>query len=139
MQQRIYNFLICSGLPKIIRGQKHGPEVGAHHSQNKFTSKKTQKLQSTYLGARSAFWISSLFKILLRSVFVILCIGSLKARSTNNLNQQKTPHLMDKFHFEPTQNFSKYHRVQKHGPWSGSSSLRYMCEHILLYRCTPLN
>merc|ERR1712235_47442 len=30
-----------------------------------------------FCGARSAFWISSLFRILLRSVLVILCMGRL--------------------------------------------------------------
>lgn len=31
----------------------------------------------------------------------------------------------DKFYVAQTQNFVKYHIVQKHGPWSGSSSLLY--------------
>lgn len=58
-----------------IRTQKHGPEVEDHHRRQVET---LQSFSDTYFGGRSAFWISSLFRILLRSVLVILCMGRLE-------------------------------------------------------------
>lgn len=50
-----------------------------------------------------------------------------------NASCMKTEQSYEESYVAQTQNFIWYHKVQKHGPWSGSSSLSYMS---IIWTCT---